>query len=596
MVRALLDGGAAADTRDHEGKTALAFAAYHGHTEAVLALLERGAALDASDGQGKSALQWAAMGGRAAVAREMLTRGADVDATDRRGKTALHHAARQGQAEMVRVLLEGGASFVRSEEGVTPVETAIYNANDDAVALGVLRSMLGSEGSGGEGSASAQGGATAARAAAARAAVVAAHPWTGQTPMHIASYLGRRKLVELLLAHGAAADSAAYIQAGDGLRERDSGPDALAAARDAYAQAGRLEPSSRAAAARLRITATDYAVAGSEGGGGGGSGGGGEGGVATSAPGSAAVPVQAVPTKVAHTVEELSVLVTLGTQTESGSGGGKEEGREAGSEEGGAPGTPPEWARRAVKLWREQGVVVFPSLLNATVVSSLREAAEARLQSEDAVDLSGLIRQSSGNASHRMLRPLPVSPSRGALAALASSLAPFLARALMSPRQLLLDFGAYRTAAGAEAQEWHTDSPFRDSRIAHVQIALVETGAEQGELQVQPATHGSRTPSEKVHEAAGESSSAPSSEHAGVKLSLAPVPAGTVSLYRLDLLHRGGRHSLPQRGARLIGSLKLMGEHAFVPDGIPLKMLPEDAGRWWLEGAGVVDRASTKYS
>ena len=29
------------------------------------------------------------------------------------------------------MLLEGGASFVRSEEGVSPVDTAIYNAKDD---------------------------------------------------------------------------------------------------------------------------------------------------------------------------------------------------------------------------------------------------------------------------------------------------------------------------------------------------------------------------------------------------------------------------------------------------------------------------------
>ena len=54
----------------------------------------------------------------------------------------------------------------------------------------------------------------------------------------------------------------------------------------------------------------------------------------------------------------------------------------------------------------------------------------------------------------------------------------------------------------------------------------------------------------------------------------------------------GMQLQLSQRGSRMIGTLKLMGEHAFVPDGIPLKMLPGDAGRWWLEDGGVVDRAA----
>lgn len=553
VVRTLLSGGAAADTRDNEGKAALAFAAYHGHLDVVHTLLTHGAALDAADGQGKTALQWAAMGGQADVARELLERGAKVDATDRRGKTALHHAARQGQTAMVRVLLEGGASFVRSEEGVTPVDTAIYNARDGG-ALAVLQAML-------------EGGRTQEVATAARAAAAAAHPWTGQTPVHIASYLGRRDLVELLVAHGAVEDSASHLQAGDGLRERDPSVTSLAAAHEAYATAARLDPKSRAAAARLRIAAPTAAVIVPE---------------AGATAGSAAAHIAA-----ARTMEHLSVHVHAEGGKEGGEKGDGKDVREGGGEGSGQGGgeSGQGWVRRAVQLWRQQGAVVFPSLLNASVVQSLREAAETMLQTEGAVDLSGLIRQSSGNASLRTLRPLPVSPSRGALAALASTLAPFLAGALMSPRQLLLDFGAYRTSAGSDAQEWHTDSPFRDGRIAHVQISLVDTGAQQGELQVQPATHGHQPASGEAADAAGQPI-----EREGPQVPLAPVPAGTVSLYRLDLLHRGGRHALPQRGSRLIGSLKLMGEHAFVPDGIPLKMLPDDAGRWWLEGGDVVDR------
>lgn len=527
VVRALLAGGAAVDMRDNEGKPALAFAAYHGHSGVVSVLLEQGAAVDAADGQGKVSLHWAAMAGRVTVARELLAHGANVDSTDRRGKTALHHAARQGQVGMVHALVEGGASFVRSEEGVTPVDSAIYHAADDASAVEVLSAM-------------AIGGSTAARDA-----MAAAHPWTKQTPVHIASYLGRRATVKFLLGQGAIEDSIAHIQAGDGLRERGG---SLAEAREAYAAAVQLESSNSAAAARLRSTPSAESSQGGE--------------ITESA---AALTHTTTGATIARDLAGVSVHLNGSTSEDDSQH--------------------TNWADHAAELWREQGVVVFPALLNSSVVQSLREAAESVLRSEDAVDLSGLIRQSSGNESLRTLRPMSVSPCQASLTALASALAPFLERALMSPRQLLLDFGVYRTAANAEAQEWHTDSPFLDGRIAHVQVSLVATEADQGELQVQPATHGPR----RAHAEAVDVASV-SSEH----IALAPLPAGTVSLYRLDLVHRGGRHALPQRESRMIGTLKLMAEHALMPDGIPLKMLPVDAGRWWLDGDTVVDSAPPK--
>ena len=112
-----------------------------------------------------------------------------------------------------------------------------------------------------------------------------------------------------------------------------------------------------------------------------------------------------------------------------------------------------------------------------------------------------------------------------------------------------------------------------------------------GELHAQPATH-------HRHGQSAEEAAAADGRGAlaGAELAIAPVPAGTVTFYRLDLRHRGGAHALPHeraRGRRLIASLKLLGAQAFVPDGIPLKVLPEDAGRWWIGEEGVVDaRAS----
>ena len=528
VVQALVDGGASIGVVDHEGKTALAFAAYHGHTAVAALLLARGADHGASDAQGKTPLQYAAMTGSAEVAALLLEHGAAVDAPDARGKTALHFAARAGLASLVTLLLQAGATLARSDEGVGPLETAIYHAADDASAVAIVRAMMEAS-------------------TEARTAALAAHPFNGQTPLHIASYLRRDALCQLLRSHGAAhgaaaEDATSHLQRGDGF-EIDG--DAHAASQ-AYAAALRLDPSSAAVALRLSR---------SEGGDGGDG--------ATAGDGLAAVAAVAA-------VGGLSVLRGSAEAAEGATAEWQADAADRPADHLG-------WAERAAELWRRQGVVVFPSLLNASAVGGLRQCAEMALSREggSAADMSHLIRQGGGSDARRTLRPMPVSDCREALAALAAALSPFLARALLSARQLLLDFGAYATHPGAEAQEWHTDSPFRDRRIAHVQVSLVETGTGQGALEVQPASHRDGT----------------SQAQTPTSVALSPVRAGTVAVYQLHVRHRGGSHARPDLGSRLIATLKLMGEHAFVPDGIPLKVMPEDAGRWWLEGSAVVDRA-----
>ena len=469
VVRALLEGGASVNAVDLEGKGALAFAAYHGHADLVRVLCGGGAAVDAKDDQGKAALHYAADHGSADVIRVLLVLGASVDAKDHRAKTALHRAARHGHARAVVALLDGSAVSMRSEDGVTPIESAIYHSQDGS-ALEVVRALL-------DGSSEA------------RASVAAPHPWNGQTALHIASYLNDVPMQDVLVAHGAERDNVSDMQARDGRVLR--GELAVGASYDADARA-------------------------------------------------------------AHTMEQLSVHVVNNDASQ--------------------------WVARAMRLWREQGVVIFPGLLNSSVVHELRETASAALLDDNA-DLSSLIRQrstSGGSAPLRTLRAMSVSKGQHALASLASALSPFLAGALHSTSQLLLDFGAYRTAMGAEAQDMHTDSPFKDGRVAHVQVSLMDTSVGQGAIEVQPTTH--------------RQGQAPATDEDDA-LAIAPVPEGTVVFYRLDVRHRGGRHVLRAQADRLIASLKLMGERAFVPDGIPLKVLPEDAGRWWLVDGAVVDRS-----
>jgi hypothetical protein len=225
----------------------------------------------------------------------------------------------------------------------------------------------------------------------------------------------------------------------------------------------------------------------------------------------------------------------------------------------------PAGLRRALSLWRRQGVVVFPSLLNASLVRALRGHAQAAVD-HSAVDRSANIRA----PALRTLRALSMTHGAPALREISSVLSAFLAGALIDPSQLLLEVAAYRASSGALAQGWHRDDGVLDSRLASVQIALVDTAATQGALEVQPASH--------THD------DVPSDGASGVKLA---VPEGSVVVYSPNLVHRGGANTHAKE--RLAVTLNLMGSNGLVPNGIPLAVLPEDAGRWRLAAGRLLD-------
>ena len=93
-----------------DGKTALMHAAWEGHTAIARALVQAGATVDQSDGGGGTALIMAAQNGHAAVAQVLLDKGAAVDAVRTNGATALMLAARNGHAAVVSLLLNKGAA------------------------------------------------------------------------------------------------------------------------------------------------------------------------------------------------------------------------------------------------------------------------------------------------------------------------------------------------------------------------------------------------------------------------------------------------------------------------------------------------------
>eukprot|EP00966_Prymnesium_polylepis_P325667 7381641-Prymnesium_polylepis.1 len=223
--------------------------------------------------------------------------------------------------------------------------------------------------------------------------------------------------------------------------------------------------------------------------------------------------------------------------------------------------TAPGAERRAVSLWRTQGVVVFPALLEPRLVAALRAHAHAGGGGAAAsVDRTANIR----SPSNRSLHALPVSRAAEVLAALASKLEAFFGDALQSSSQLLLEAGLMGASSGAADQGWHRDDGLLDGRIASVQIALVDTATEQGALQVQPASH---THTERPDETAASVAVA--------------VPAGSVTVYTPNVVHRGTANARAETRLTLV--LTLMGASGLIPNGIPLAVEPDDAGRWWLE-------------
>lgn len=601
--RLLLARGADADARNAQsGHTPLHVAAQMGRQQVAKLLLGFGGAhVDAKTLMGHTPLAVALEEGNDELARLLLSKGADASANDSRGITPLHVAAGRGASKMIAELLRRGAEVnARTSFGLSPLDLAVYRA-PTAGGAPLAGGTLSADGSPGAGAkvlrlldplpaveALLDGGA----------AVVTAHPWTGQTALHASAYLGREAWSELMLRRGgeraASDDARCHVHRGDGLEQRAQSTGRLApatpqrlarlrgAASEAYRAAIRLAPSS--ATAYERLGAVEARLADSL--------------------GEHQVEFSPQPRSLSHTptphpritqslshppphtrasqVRSLTAFEHAWRLRPEGGAGmaafaragvdmalagiGAHEAAarpartvsELSVRDAGAAGA----TRRALSLWRTQGVVVFPALLAPADVRALQSHARADGAEQEApVDRTANIR----SPANRTLRAIPVAHAAEALSALAARLDSFLGYALQSRRRLLLEIGLMRVLAGAADQGWHRDDGILDGRIASVQIALVDTAAEQGALEVLPASH---THTEKPDEGAD-----------GVAVA---VPAGSVTVYTPNVVHRGRANAL--RETRLSLVLTVMGASGLVPNGIPLAVQPEDAGRWWLEG------------
>jgi ankyrin repeat protein len=115
----LLDKGANADARGHNGFTALATAAEHGNVAMVKLLLEKGGTVGAKDETGETTLVLAARSGNAEIMELLLRKTSDIQEKNR----ALFEAAGGGP-----VVIEMTDSNSKSNEASGPVPAAAWDA------------------------------------------------------------------------------------------------------------------------------------------------------------------------------------------------------------------------------------------------------------------------------------------------------------------------------------------------------------------------------------------------------------------------------------------------------------------------------------
>lgn len=145
---------------DDQGRTALMRAAYvnlssaeavatkdEDRAKVATILLDHGARVDSKDHDGWTALMWAAWSGLPKTAELLIDRGAAVGAADRRGNTALMLAARRGNAEIVKLLLVHHADISpANQDGRTARDMAQLGQREGTAEKAIYQTILGALG------------------------------------------------------------------------------------------------------------------------------------------------------------------------------------------------------------------------------------------------------------------------------------------------------------------------------------------------------------------------------------------------------------------------------------------------------------------
>lgn len=126
-VQLLRQHGAAWETRDRNGLTAVHWTADGGHDDLLLWVLRNGGQVDIEDtiNGWTPLMRVACLTGNDEVAEVLIAKGADINKIDKSGKTVLMAAAMNGHFNLVRLLVDKGADvFLKNREGKTALEFA----------------------------------------------------------------------------------------------------------------------------------------------------------------------------------------------------------------------------------------------------------------------------------------------------------------------------------------------------------------------------------------------------------------------------------------------------------------------------------------
>jgi len=136
-AKALLNKGAAIESKDNSGRTPLIWAAENGHEALVKLLVDEGAAIESKDSFGQTPLSSAAENGHEAVVKLLLDEGAAIKSEDNSSQTPLSWAARNGYEAVVKLLLDKGAAIEANDNdsGQTPLSWAVENGHEAVVQL-----------------------------------------------------------------------------------------------------------------------------------------------------------------------------------------------------------------------------------------------------------------------------------------------------------------------------------------------------------------------------------------------------------------------------------------------------------------------------
>jgi len=220
VVTQHLNAGVDVNAQNTDGETPLLEATYGGHKNIVELLISKGADVNMKDDLGFTPVQWAAREGHKEIVELLISKGANLNARDRLiGATTLHYAAVNGHKEIVKILIKNAADFNSKDmAGQTPLNFAIDEGMDEIADL--LRKHGGKTGkelkadSGKTGDEiktptisiwrdAEKGDIEAVKLHLDNGVDVNAKDNIGWTPLHFATVLDHKEIVELLIATGA---------------------------------------------------------------------------------------------------------------------------------------------------------------------------------------------------------------------------------------------------------------------------------------------------------------------------------------------------------------------------------------------------------